>query len=87
MLKIIYTNKNRKVCLNADKIIAITPERGYIHFVTQIEHETNYRYEYGFKYYVDGRYLDRLHEIITDKWGNTNINVDKELEIIKEVEE
>jgi hypothetical protein len=73
------------VCLNSEKLIAIILEQDYIHFITQIEHETNYRYEYGFKYYVDGRYLDRLHEIITDKWGNTNINVDKELEIIKEV--
>lgn len=85
MLKIIFTNK-KKICLNSDKIIAITPERGYIHFVTQIEHETNYRYEYGFKYFVEGKYLDRLHEIITDKWGNTDINVDKELEILKEVQ-
>ena len=87
MLKIIYTDKNKKVCLNSEKIIAIIPENGYIHFVTQIEHETNYRYEFGFKYFVEEKYLKKLHKIITDKWGNTNIDVDKELEIIKEAEQ
>jgi hypothetical protein len=71
------------VCLNSEKLIAIILEQDYIHFITQIEHETNYRYEYGFKCYVENKYLKQLYEIITDKWGNTNIDVDKELKILR----
>lgn len=84
-MKIKYTSQNQNVCLNSEKLIAIILEQDYIHFITQIEHETNYRYEYGFKYYTDEKYLKRLHEIITDKWGNTDIDVDRELKILKEV--